>query len=80
MPIRTLRRHWSPKIVVINSLVAALAGLAAIRVVTQIGWDLNTASAVAGIVGYMGAMTVEFVILCIKEHYSRKTAARLGDA
>lgn len=79
MPMRMLRRHWSPKIVLANSFVAAAAGLAAIRVATYLGWSDDMASAFAGTVGYMGAMAVEFVILCMKEHYLRRAKGDLGD-
>lgn len=72
MPFIRLRRRWSPKIVLPNVLAAGLVGLAAVRVAQSFGASPETASALAGSIGYMGAMTVEFIVMCVREHYARK--------
>lgn len=78
MPVQMLKRNWNPKLVLINAIFAGLVGLAAARVASGFGFDADVASAFAGTIGYMAAMTVEFVYMCIKEHYSRKRAGN-GD-
>lgn len=70
MPIQMLRRNWTPRIVLVNAIFAGFVGLAAVRVAEGLGLDTDTASAIAGTVGYMAAMTVEFVYMCIREHYA----------
>lgn len=67
-----LRRSWNPKLVLVNAIFAGLVGLAAVRVASYLGFDVEVAAAFAGTIGYMGAMTSEFVVMCIKEHYARK--------
>lgn len=69
-----LRRNWNPNLVLVNAIFAGLVGLAAVRVASGFGFDAEASSAFAGTVGYMGAMTVEFIYMCIKEHYARKRA------
>jgi hypothetical protein len=74
MPVQMLRRNWSAKFVAFNALIAGMVGIAAVRVASHLGFDTDIAAAFAGTIGYMGAMTAEFVVMCIKEHYARKRA------
>lgn len=72
MKIPMLRHNWGAKFVALNAVIAGTFGIAAVRVASYLGFDVEVAAAFAGTIGYMGAMTSEFVVMCIKEHYARK--------
>lgn len=78
MHVQMLRRNWNAKFVAFNALIAGIVGVAAVRVAYYMGFDTDFAAAFAGTIGYMGAMTAEFVVMCIKEHYLRKRATPDG--
>lgn len=78
MHVQMLRHNWTFRSVVLNATIAGFVGLAAVRVAQAVGVDTELASAFGGTIGYMGAMTTEFVTMCIKEHYNRRQKQKLN--